>query len=136
MTVHLAIVNAFEVSPESKAFHLSEEIWVIGECVLEGAMPLARLPHENASRFFHYLRFDDCARSRRLGRRPGAQFGTGMSPSGKALLMVLEISHAKFDAVPKARAVIPGMSFHLHCEISWKGGNGLGAGQHEDPIKR
>ena len=59
MTVHTAIVNAFEVSAESKTFHLSKEIRVIGKCVLERTMPLADLPHEDAPAFFQYLRFND-----------------------------------------------------------------------------
>jgi hypothetical protein len=59
MTVHTAIVNTFEVSAKSKTFHLSEEIRMIGECVLERAMPLAGLPHEDAPAFLYYLRFND-----------------------------------------------------------------------------
>jgi hypothetical protein len=59
MTVHTAIVNASEVSAKSKKFHLSEEIRMIGECVLERAMPLAGFTHEDAPAFFQYLRADD-----------------------------------------------------------------------------
>jgi hypothetical protein len=59
MTVHPAIVNTFEVSAESKTFHLSEKFRVIRECVFERAMLLAGLPHQDASAFFQYLRFDD-----------------------------------------------------------------------------
>jgi hypothetical protein len=59
MTMHIAIVHASEVSPESKAFHLSKEIRVIGQCVFKRAMPLAGLPHEDASAFFYDLRFND-----------------------------------------------------------------------------
>jgi hypothetical protein len=59
MTVHTAIVNTCEVSAKSKTFHLSEEIRVVGEYVLERAMPLAGLPHEDAPAFFEYLRIND-----------------------------------------------------------------------------
>jgi hypothetical protein len=59
MTVHTAIVNTCEVSAKRKTFHLLEEIGVVGECVLERAMPLAGLPHENAPAFFQYLRVND-----------------------------------------------------------------------------
>jgi hypothetical protein len=59
MTMHTAIVKTCEVSAKSKTFHLSEEIRVVGECVLERAMPLAGLPHEDAPAFFQYLRVDD-----------------------------------------------------------------------------
>jgi len=59
MIMHTAIVDTCEVSAKSKTFHLSEEIRVVGECVLERAMPLAGLPHEDAPAFFQYLGFDD-----------------------------------------------------------------------------
>jgi len=59
MTMYVAIVNALEVSAESQTLHLAEEIRVVGECVLERAVPLAGLPHEDAPAFFQYLRFDD-----------------------------------------------------------------------------
>jgi hypothetical protein len=59
VTVHVAVVSALEVSSESKAFHLSKETRVIGECILERAMLRAGLPHEDASAFFQYLRFDN-----------------------------------------------------------------------------
>ncbi|OLB17693.1 MAG: hypothetical protein AUI12_13290 [Acidobacteria bacterium 13_2_20CM_2_57_6] len=59
MNVHIAIVNAFEVSAEREAFHPSKEVRVIGECILERTMFLAGLPHEDASCFFHYLGFDN-----------------------------------------------------------------------------
>jgi len=52
MTMHVAIVNALEVSAESQTLHLAEEIRVVGECVLERAVPLAGLPHEDAPTFF------------------------------------------------------------------------------------
>ena len=59
MNVHIAIVNAFEVSAEREAFHPSKEVRVIGECILERTMFLAGLPHEDASAFLQYLRLDD-----------------------------------------------------------------------------
>jgi hypothetical protein len=59
MIVDITIVGAFEVSSKGKTFHLPKEIRVVGECVLERAMPLAGLPHEDASAFFQYLRFYD-----------------------------------------------------------------------------
>lgn len=59
MIVNIAIVNTFEVFAESKALHLSKEIRVIGKCVFEWTMPLAGLPHEDASAFLYYLRCND-----------------------------------------------------------------------------
>jgi hypothetical protein len=57
--MHVAIVYALEVSAESKTLHLAEEIRVVGECVLERAVLLASLAHENAPPFLQYLRFND-----------------------------------------------------------------------------
>jgi len=59
VTVDVAVVCAFEVSAESKAFNPSKEIRVIRECILERTMLLADLAHEYAFAFFQYLRFDD-----------------------------------------------------------------------------
>src|SRR5215471_1396795 len=59
VTVHVAVVGALEVSSEGKALHPSKEIRVTGECVLERAMFLACLPHEDAPAFFQYLGFND-----------------------------------------------------------------------------
>jgi hypothetical protein len=57
--VHIAIVDTFEVSAKSEAFHLLKEIRVIGECVFEWAVPLTSLPHEDAPAFLCYLCFND-----------------------------------------------------------------------------
>jgi hypothetical protein len=59
MTVHVAVVDTLKVPAESKAFHLSKEIRMVGECVLERAMPLAGLPQEDASALLQYLGFND-----------------------------------------------------------------------------
>jgi hypothetical protein len=55
----MVVADAFEVLTERETFHLPKEIRVIGKCILEGSMPLARLAHKDTASFLDNLRLDD-----------------------------------------------------------------------------
>jgi hypothetical protein len=57
--VHLAVADTCKVPTECKAFHLSKEIRVVRERILERPMSLARLPHEDTVSFLQNLRLND-----------------------------------------------------------------------------
>jgi hypothetical protein len=55
----VGVADAFEILTERKAFHLSKEIRVIGERILERPMPRARLPHKDTVSVLNDLRLND-----------------------------------------------------------------------------
>jgi hypothetical protein len=54
----MVVADTFEVLAERKAFHLPEEIRVIGNRILERPVPLARLPHQDTASFLYDLRLN------------------------------------------------------------------------------
>jgi hypothetical protein len=59
MIVHMVVADTFEVLTERKAFHLSKEIRVIGERILERPMFLARFAHQDTVSFLDNLRLNN-----------------------------------------------------------------------------
>ena len=56
--MYVSVTDALEIPTESKALHLSEEGRVIGKHIFKWAVLCARLAHQNAPGFLHYLGFN------------------------------------------------------------------------------